>query len=89
MMQNGVMDCSVCHSKLMSPNARAVSRAYDKHRSNVSSKNRALNVLLVVGDCILVGLQVIDAFDLFVELGRLKFEISMSVLNMMFCLLPM
>ena len=35
-----------------------MSRAYDKHRSKMSSKLRALNVFLIVGDCILVGLQV-------------------------------
>ena len=58
-MKNGVIECSVCHSKLgLSPTARAVSRAYDRHRSKMSSKSRALNVLLVVGDCILIGLQV-------------------------------
>ncbi|CAO2838430.1 unnamed protein product [Amaranthus hypochondriacus] len=41
----------------MSPTSKSVSRAYDRHRSKVSSKQRVLNVLLVVGDCILVGLQ--------------------------------
>lgn len=57
-MQNGVVECSVCHSKLISPSAKTVVRAYDSHRSKVSSKQRVLNVLLVVGDCFLVGLQV-------------------------------
>ncbi|KAL0918963.1 hypothetical protein M5K25_011015 [Dendrobium thyrsiflorum] len=57
MLKNGMLECSVCHSKLVSPSTKTISRAYDKHRSNVSSKNRALNVLLVFGDCILVGLQ--------------------------------
>lgn len=61
-MKSGMIECSVCHSKLVSPSPRAVSRAYDKHKSRVSSKQRALNVFLVVGDCILVGLQVIVAF---------------------------
>ncbi|KAL2922227.1 CMP-sialic acid transporter 3 [Bienertia sinuspersici] len=56
-MKNGVIECSVCRSKLMSPSAKTVSRAYDTHRSTVSSKQRVLNVLLVVGDCFLVGLQ--------------------------------
>ncbi|KAK9664871.1 hypothetical protein RND81_14G074000 [Saponaria officinalis] len=56
-MKNGVVECSVCHSKLMSPSSKTVSRAYDRHRSKVSSKQRVLNVLLVVGDCFLVGLQ--------------------------------
>lgn len=62
MMKNGMMECSVCHSKLLSPSTKAISRAYDRHRSKVSSKQRALNVLLVVGDCVLVGLQVIYSF---------------------------
>ena len=57
-MQNGMVECSVCHSKLLSPTSKTISRAYDRHRSDVSSKSRVLNVLLVVGDCILVGLQV-------------------------------
>ncbi|XP_064977632.1 CMP-sialic acid transporter 4 isoform X2 [Musa acuminata AAA Group] len=57
MLQNGMIECSVCHSKLVSPSPRSVSRAYDKHRTRVSSKTRPLNFLLVVGDCILVGLQ--------------------------------
>ncbi|GMY13835.1 CMP-sialic acid transporter 3-like isoform X4 [Fagus crenata] len=56
-MQNGMVECSVCHSKLLSPTSKTISRAYDWHRSDVSSKSRFLNVLLVVGDCILVGLQ--------------------------------
>lgn len=64
-MNNGMIECSVCHSKLVSPATKTVSRAYDQHRSKVSSKQRALNVLLVVGDCMLVGLQVIVSFSLF------------------------
>ncbi|KAG8375935.1 hypothetical protein BUALT_Bualt09G0010700 [Buddleja alternifolia] len=56
-MKNGMIECSVCHSKLVSPSTKSVSRAYDQHRSKVSSKQRVLNVLLVGGDCILVGLQ--------------------------------
>ncbi|KAF0911287.1 hypothetical protein E2562_008042 [Oryza meyeriana var. granulata] len=57
MQRNGVVECSVCHSRLVVPSPRSVSRAYDKHRSKISSKFRALNFLLVVGDCILVSLQ--------------------------------
>lgn len=57
-MKNGMIECSVCHSKLVSPNTKAFSRAYDRHKSRLSSKQRVLNVLLVVGDCMLVGLQV-------------------------------
>ncbi|XVE62115.1 hypothetical protein DITRI_Ditri06bG0093200 [Diplodiscus trichospermus] len=58
-MKNGMieLECSVCHSKLVSPTTRGVSRAYDRHKSRVSSKQHALNVLLVVGDCVLVGFQ--------------------------------
>lgn len=57
-MKNGVVECSVCHSKLVSPTTKTVSRAYDRYKSRVSSKQRALNIALVVGDCMLVGLQV-------------------------------
>ncbi|RVW63751.1 CMP-sialic acid transporter 5 [Vitis vinifera] len=48
--------------KLVSLSARTVSRANDRHRSKISSKHHALIVLLVVGDCILVGLQPILVF---------------------------
>ncbi|PWZ27385.1 hypothetical protein Zm00014a_012236 [Zea mays] len=57
MQRNGVVECSVCRSRVVVPSPRSVSRAYDKHRNKMSSKFRALNVFLVVGDCILVGLQ--------------------------------
>ena len=61
-MKNGMIECSVFHSRFVSPNAKTVSRIYDWHMSKISSKHRALNVLLVVGDCILVGLQPILVF---------------------------
>ncbi|KAK9071819.1 hypothetical protein SSX86_008248 [Deinandra increscens subsp. villosa] len=57
MMKQGMIECSVCHSKLVNPAAKTVYRAYDQHRSKFSKKQRSLNVLLVVGDCMLVGLQ--------------------------------
>ena len=57
-MNNGMIECSVCHSKLVPSNSKAFSKAYDRHKSRLLSKQRALNVLLVVGDCMLVGLQV-------------------------------
>lgn len=57
-MKNGVVECNVCHSRLISPATRPISKAYDRHKSNVSSRQRVLNILLVVGDCMLVGLQV-------------------------------
>lgn len=60
--KNGMIECSVCHSKLVSPTTKSVSRAYDRHKNRVSSKQRVLNVFLVVGDCMLVGLQV-DSFS--------------------------
>lgn len=57
-----MIECTVCHSKLVSPTTKSISRAYDRHKSRVSSKQRALNVFLVVGDCVLVGLQVSFVF---------------------------
>ncbi|KAJ8510162.1 hypothetical protein OPV22_000596 [Ensete ventricosum] len=68
-----MIECSVCHSKFVSPSPRSVSRAYDKHRSQVSSKYRALTFLLVVGDCILVGLQPILVYMSKVD-GKFKFS---------------
>ncbi|KAG6475848.1 hypothetical protein ZIOFF_065078 [Zingiber officinale] len=59
MPKNGMIECNNCGSKLVAPSPRSVSRAYHKHRSQVSSKHRALNFFLVVGDCILVGLQIL------------------------------
>src|SRR4051794_1656053 len=58
---SGEVECSVCHAKVAVP-AAAVSKAYDSHRSTVSSRQRALNVLLVSGDCVLAGLQVSARF---------------------------
>ncbi|XP_047336272.1 CMP-sialic acid transporter 3-like [Impatiens glandulifera] len=68
----GEKECSVCHSKLTSP-TRTFSKAYDRHRSTMSSKARTLNVLLVVGDCILVGLQPILVYMSKVD-GSFKFS---------------
>nr|XP_010930919.1 CMP-sialic acid transporter 5 isoform X3 [Elaeis guineensis] len=68
-----MIECSVCHSKLVSPTSKTVSRAYDIHRSEISSKSRALNVLLVVGDCILIGLQPILVYMSKVD-GSFKFS---------------
>jgi hypothetical protein len=56
---SGEVECSVCHAKVAVP--AAVSKAYHTHRTTVSSRQRALNVLLVSGDCVLAGLQVILA----------------------------
>ncbi|KAG8369536.1 hypothetical protein BUALT_Bualt14G0023700 [Buddleja alternifolia] len=80
-MKNGMTECSVCHSKLVSPSTKAVSRAYDRHRSKISSKQRALNALLVGGDCVLVGLQPVLVFMSKVD-GRFKFSpISVNFLK--------
>ncbi|KAM7461498.1 hypothetical protein LguiA_029619 [Lonicera macranthoides] len=80
-MKNGMIECSVCHSKLVSPTTKSVSRAYDRHRSKLSSKQRVLNVLLVVGDCMLVGLSPILVFMSKVD-GKFKFSpISVNFLT--------
>lgn len=78
-MKNGTLECSVCHSKLVSPNSKTYSKAYDRHKIRVSSKQRALNVLLVVGDCVLVGLQVISCpHDFSLSLSNMSsFEYSL------------
>ncbi|XP_066321980.1 CMP-sialic acid transporter 5-like isoform X2 [Miscanthus floridulus] len=81
MQRNGVGECSVCRSRVVVPSPRSVSRAYDKHRSKMSSKFRALNVFLVVGDCILVGLQPILVFMSKVD-GKFQFSpISVNFLT--------
>ncbi|KAL3752574.1 hypothetical protein ACJRO7_000045 [Eucalyptus globulus] len=72
-MKNGILECSNCRSRLVSPSSKTVSRAYDRHKSTVSSKQRALNVLLVVGDCILVGLQPILVYMSKVD-GKFNFN---------------
>ncbi|KAK4799973.1 hypothetical protein SAY86_025338 [Trapa natans] len=71
-MKNGIIECSACHSKLLSP-TKSVSRAYDKYRDRVSSKQRFFNTLLVVGDCILVGLQPVLVYMSKVD-GKFKFS---------------
>ncbi|KAL8479647.1 hypothetical protein ACS0TY_026525 [Phlomoides rotata] len=80
-MKKGMIECSVCHSKLISPSTKAVSRAYDRHRSKVSSKQRVLNFLLVGGDCVLVGFQPILVYMSKVD-GRFNFSpISVNFLT--------
>ncbi|GAV90062.1 LOW QUALITY PROTEIN: Nuc_sug_transp domain-containing protein [Cephalotus follicularis] len=80
-MKNGMIECSVCHSRLVSPTTKTVSRAYDQHKIRVSSKQRALNVLLVVGDCVLVGFQPILVYMSKVD-GKFKFSpISVNFLT--------
>ncbi|XP_042437875.1 CMP-sialic acid transporter 4-like [Zingiber officinale] len=80
-MMNGTIQCNKCGSKLVALSPRSVSRAYDKHRSQVSSKHRALNFLLVIGDCILVGLQPILVYMSKVD-GKFKFSpISVNFLT--------
>ena len=56
-------ECSVCRSRLVSPSSKAIARAYDNRKVRVSSKQRALNVFLVVVDCMLVGLQLIKSLQ--------------------------
>ncbi|KAL6350002.1 hypothetical protein AAG906_003931 [Vitis piasezkii] len=73
-----MIECSVCHSRLVSPSAKTVSRAYDWIMSKISLKHCTLNVFLVVGDCILVGLQPILMFMSKVD-GKFEFNpISVS-----------
>ncbi|KAI4338852.1 hypothetical protein MLD38_023860 [Melastoma candidum] len=80
-LMNGIVECSVCHSRLVSPSSRGVSRAYDRHKSNVSSKQQALNILLVVGDCALVGFQPILVYMSKVD-GKFNFSpISVNFLT--------
>lgn len=55
---NGVVECKTCGSK-----ARQVSVAYDRQRSIKQSKWKARNVLLVLGDCTLIALQVRSQID--------------------------
>ncbi|XP_010525895.1 PREDICTED: CMP-sialic acid transporter 2-like [Tarenaya hassleriana] len=82
-MKNGMVECSVCHSRLVSPTSRTVSRAYDNHKIRVSSKHRALNVFLVVGDCILVGLQPVLVYMSKVD-GKFNFSpVSVNFLTEM------
>ncbi|WZY87607.1 hypothetical protein YC2023_044342 [Brassica napus] len=71
---NGKVVCSVCRSK-------TISRAYDDHKTRVTSKQRVLNVLLVVGDCMLVGLQPVLVYMSKVD-GKFNFSpISVNFLT--------
>nr|GEV19023.1 CMP-sialic acid transporter 3-like [Tanacetum cinerariifolium] len=82
MAKNGEMiECSVCHTMLVNPYAKTFSKAYDRHRDKLSKKLRALNVLLVVGDCMLVGLQPILVYMSKVD-GKFNFSpISVNFLT--------
>lgn len=74
-------ECSVCHSKLLSPGSRGVVKAYDRHRNTVSLKTRAFHFFLVGGDCVLVGLQPILVYMSKVD-GRFNFSpISVNFLT--------
>ncbi|KAG7013885.1 CMP-sialic acid transporter 3 [Cucurbita argyrosperma subsp. argyrosperma] len=80
-MKNGMIECCVCHSPLVSPTSKGISRAYDQHKIRISSKQRALNTLLVVGDCILVGMQPILVYMSKVD-GKFMFSpISVNFLT--------
>ncbi|CAM6104617.1 unnamed protein product [Calypogeia fissa] len=73
-MKNGVVECKYCgHIPSGSPSVRQVSRAYDRHHSNPASRFRALNVLLVVSDCTLIGLQPILVYMSKVD-GKFLFD---------------
>ena len=77
-MKNGVIECNVCHSKLVpSSTACAILREYDRHQSKMSSKSGALTVLLVVGDCILIDLQQIMVYMFNVD-GKFNFSLVTS-----------
>ncbi|KAI5402089.1 CMP-sialic acid transporter 3, variant 2 [Lathyrus oleraceus] len=80
-MNNGMIECSVCHSKLVSPASKTISRAYDRHKSRITSKQRVLNILLVGGDCMLVGFQPILVYMSKVD-GKFNFSpISVNFLT--------
>ncbi|KAL6499905.1 CMP-sialic acid transporter 3 [Orobanche gracilis] len=80
-MMSGMIECSVCHSKIVNPSTKTVARAYDRHRSKISAKQRAVNFLLVGGDCVLVGFQPILVYMSKVD-GRFKFSpISVNFLT--------
>ncbi|KAL0739922.1 hypothetical protein Bca4012_081435 [Brassica carinata] len=76
-MKNGMAECSVCRSRSI----KAIARAYDNRKTRVSSKQRALNVFLVVGDCMLVGLQPVLVYMSKVD-GKFNFSpISVNFLT--------
>lgn len=80
-MKSGMIECSVCHSKLVSPASKTISRAYDSHKSRLTSKQRVLNILLVGGDCMLVGFQPILVYMSKVD-GKFNFSpISVNFLT--------
>ncbi|CAL9772481.1 unnamed protein product [Musa acuminata subsp. burmannicoides] len=81
MLEDGMIECSNCHSKLPAPGGKGISRAFDKNRNKTPPKHRALKVLLVAGDCILVGLQPILVYMSKVD-GSFKFSpISVNFLT--------
>jgi hypothetical protein len=81
MQRYGVMECTACRSRLVVPSPRSVSRAYDKHHNKITSKFRALKFLLVVGDCMLVGLQVRFYFSLFNSYRTTTLSAAQSIHN--------
>ena len=58
MMQNGMAECKLCGSKTTNSQAvQHVSRAYDRQKVE-PTLHSSLKILLVVGDCFFIGIQV-------------------------------
>ncbi|KAJ0080153.1 hypothetical protein Patl1_23962 [Pistacia atlantica] len=75
-----MIECSVCHSKI-ELHTDGVSKAYDKRRTESFSKTRFLHVALVVGDCVLVGLQPVLVYVSKVDGGFKYSPISVNFLT--------
>ena len=78
---NGAVECKTCGSKV-----RPISKAYDRQHSVNQPKWRALNVLLVLGDCTLIALQVrwqicFSAVIMRGKVGVSEAEIRISFIN--------
>ncbi|KAK6915782.1 Nucleotide-sugar transporter [Dillenia turbinata] len=65
-------ECRFCHSKLVSTTYES-DQQHHRQPNSAFSKSRALNFLLVVGDCILVGLQPVLVYISKVD-GSFKFS---------------
>lgn len=78
-----MLECKVCGSKVDSLRtvSKAYDKAYDRHRNDLSSKIRFLNVLLVVSDCCLLGIQPILVYMSKVD-GKFLFSpVSVNLLT--------
>jgi hypothetical protein len=85
-MQDGMAECKQCGSRLASAeSAHHVSRAYDRQLPQPALR-RSLKVLLVVGDCFFIGLQVRSVSSFRLSSLLLLMDVASLQVSVNFCI---